>query len=249
MAFLVRWIIPVGGLVTFGFIFRRILELGSGDLPTPPRGMMPLGPERDAIYEPIASEIRIQTDILGISLNDAFDERAQGRDDISWPLVTLAGGQWGRLAGLLERLLSVSTKHLVNVRVVVPIRPMNAESFYSRVMIDQVRMHELIDQLVFSSKMRFQLQLRVLRRASQTLNQEFQRTCQNAQRIEDRSSDVWGRLDLYFHDFDIVAKQSLLALRTLLACLPHSALEPFAAEISVALGQSVRTAVIPARKP
>jgi hypothetical protein len=249
MTVFLRWIIPVGAFLTFGVIFRRFLDMGSSDLPATARGIMPLGPERDAIYEPVASEIRTQTDILGISLNDAFDERARGRDDISWPLVNLAGGQWARLADLVERLLAVSTKHLPNVRGVVPIRPMNVDAFSTRVLVDQVRMHELIDRLVFSSKMRFQLQLRVLRRASLTLNQEFQRTYQNAQRIEDRSPEVWRRLDLYFHDFDIVAKQFLLAVRTLLACLPHPALEAFAADISVALGQSVRTAIIPSRKP
>jgi hypothetical protein len=111
-------------------------------------------------------------------------------------------------------------------------------------MIDYVRTHELLEQLVFRSKLRFQLQLRMLRRAAETLSMEFRRAYRYADRTQDRPPELWNRLDFYFHDFDLIAKETLLSFRTLLLHLPHSSLPGFAADLRSLLQRGVRSAAV-----
>jgi len=75
-------------------------------------------------------------------------------------------------------------------RVIVPARSMVAHRFKSPVMLDYVRMHELLDQLVFRAKLRFQLHLHILRRAVETLSGEFRRSYRYAERTEDRPPEL-----------------------------------------------------------
>jgi len=102
----------------------------------------------------------------------------------------------------------------------------------------------LLDQLVFRSKMRFQLQVRVLRRAAETLTGEFYRTYRSADRNGDRSPELWARLDLLYHDFDLLTKESLLAFRAFLACLPDTALSGFAGHLAAIVWQRERPAAL-----
>ena len=182
-----------------------------------------------------------QAAILGISLNDAFEERDAGRQDIAWRLVRLSASEWDRLAEIVVGLLNVLTRHLPELRDAAPSRSMVAARFKSRIMIDHFRMQEFLDRVVFRSKLRFQLQLRVLRRAAETLTGEFRRTYRYAERTEDRPPELWNRLDLYFHDFDLVTKEALLAFRAFLVCLPHPALEKFASDLRTVMRTGTRS--------
>lgn len=240
-----RWLVAGGILIVVGFLLRRLLRLDRSEVPRR-RGFTPLTPDREAIYRPTVLEIETQSAILGISLNDAIEERDSAHHEIAWRLVGLTVTEWERLANIITGLLDASAKHLADVGVVVPVRNTDADRFRSQTLIDYVRMHELLDQLVFSSKRRFQLHLRVLRRAAETLTAECLHTYRYVQPAQDRSPELWKRLDLYFHDFDLVTKEALLAFRTLLVCLPHSALEAFAAEVKAVVTRSVRSTSVPA---
>ena len=238
-----EWVL--GGLVLLllGMLLRWILRLNRPE-GQHARGLVTLGPDREVIFQPIAQEMETQATILGISLNDAINERDAGQPEIAWRLVRLAASEWDRLAEILRLLSKVLADHVANARVVIPTRSVTAHHFRSRVMIDYLRMHELLDQLVFRSKLRFQLHLRMLRRAADTLSTEFRRAYRYADRTEDRPPELWNRLDYYFHDFDLITKETLLAFRALLFCLPHSDLASLAADLKPLLRHGVRAATV-----
>ena len=229
-----KWLIGALVLIGAGVLLRRVLHLDRVMTPRP-EGLLPLSPDREAIFQPIAQEVETQAAILGISLNDAFEERDAGHADIAWRLVRLSVSEWDRLTEIVKLLLNTMGKHLASAQAAVPVRSMVAHRFRSRIMIDYVRIHELLDQLVFRSRLRFQLHLRVLRRAMETLTAEFRRAYRYAERTEDHPPELWNRLDIYFHDLDLVVKEALLALRAFLICLPHAALERFATDLRLSL--------------
>ena len=237
-----KWLIAglmLGGL---GIALRRLLRLDERR-PSSAGRLPPLSEVRAAIYQPVVLEIETQSAILGISLNDAFEERDAGNPDIAWRLVRLSVSEWDRLTEIVTLLLRQMTRHLPLANVVVPTRTMGAGHFRSRVMVDYVSMHEFLDQLVFRSRLRFQLHLRVLRRAIETLSAEFRRSYRYAERSGDGPPELWTRFDHYFHDLDLVSKETLLALRALLACLPDSALHDFEADLQSILHRGVRATV------
>jgi hypothetical protein len=238
-----KWVFGALILLVVGLLLRRILRLNGQSGHRWP-GMLPLSAERERVYQPVAQEVETQTAILGISLNDAFVERDAGHSDIAWRLVRLLAGEWDRLAEIITLLLKTVAKHMPRARVVVPVRSLAAHRFKSQLMIDYVRSHELLDQLVFRSKLRFQLQVQGLRRAAETLTAEFRRMYRYAERTQDRPPEFWGQLDLHFHDFDLVAKETLLAFRAFLFCLPPSALEDFSADLEVILRHGVRSTTL-----
>lgn len=240
-----RWLLGILILAILGLLLRRILWRRQEPL-RHMRGLSPLGAEREALYQPIAREVEVQAAILGISLNEAIEERDAGNAEIAWRLVRLSVSEWDRLAEILTVLCTTLSKHLADVGAITPSRSMGAHHFKSPVMVDFVRMHELLDQLVFRSKLRFQLHLRVLRRAVETLSTEFRHTYRYGERSGDRPPQLWRRLDLYFHDLDLVAKETLLAYRTFLLCLPHSALAKLSAELQAVMRSKVRHASISA---
>jgi len=240
-----KWALGLLVLVLVGALLRWILRL---DRPVAPRaaGRVPLGADREAIFQPIAQEIETQAAILGISLNDAIEERDAGQSEIAWRLVRLAVSEWDRLAEIAALLSNVIAKHVSSACVVIPTRHVAANHFKSRVMIDYLRMHDLLDRLVFRSKLRFQLHLRMLRRATETLSTEFRRAYRYADRTEDRPPELWNRLDFYFHDFDLITKETLLAFRALLLSLPHSDLAGLAADLKTILRRGVRSTAVSA---
>jgi len=235
-----KWVLGGLLLVGVGVLLRRDLRMGS--LATPRlAGLPPLPPELHAVFHPIAQEVETNAAILGISLNDAFEERDAMRLDMAWHMVQLSAGEWARMAEIITALLNALTKHLENAATIVPARRIVAVRFKSRVMIDYIRMYELLDQLVFRSHQRFQLRVRLLRRAAENLTKEFRRTYRYMERTQDHSPEIWTRYDLYFHDFDLIAKETLLAFRTLLACLPPAALQDLSADVRALVQRGVRT--------
>ena len=207
-----------------------------------------MGSDCQAVYDGFAAEVEARIAMLGISLNDAFEERDAGRRDMAWRMVRLSASEWDGMEKIITGLLNTLTKHLPNAQVVVTPRSIHAHRFKSKPMVDFVRMHELLDQLVFSSRRRYQLQLRLLRRAAEIVTGEFRRTYRQAERTDDRSAEVWSQIDLYFHDFDIIAKEALLAFRAFLACLPLSVLPKFSLDLNALLRGRVRTRPVPVER-
>jgi hypothetical protein len=241
-----KWLLGAGALFLLGTMMRWILRLDRDDAPRM-TGLRPLGPERDVIYQPIAQEIETQAAILGISLNDAIEERDAGQIDIAWRLVRLSISEWDRLVEILGLLSLIMSRHLGSARAVVPVRSVVAERFKSHAMTDYVRMHELFDQLVFRTKLRFQLHLRMLRRAAEILSQGFHRDFRYADRTHHCPPEMWEKFDYYFHDLDLVVKETLLSCRALLACLPHSSLPSFALDLKSVVRRGVRSAALTSR--
>jgi hypothetical protein len=231
-------------LAGVGFLLRRLLWT---KLPEqrPPAGLAPLGAERRSVYDGFAPEVEARTVMLGISLNDAFEERDAGRPDMAWRMVRLSASEWDGMEKIVASLLDTLAKHLPDAQVVVTPRSIHAHRFKSKPMVDYVRMHELLDQLVFSSRRRYQLQLRLLRRAAEIVSGEFRRSYRQAERTDNPCSEVWNQIDLYFHDFDLIAKEALLAFRALLACLPLSVLPKLSLELNALLHGRVRTRSLP----
>lgn len=241
-----RWLAGILVLTGMGFLLRRLLGVNSA-AQRAPTGLAPLGPERQAVYDGFAPEVEARTAMLGISLNDAFEERDAGHD-MAWRMIRLSASEWDGMAKIVAGLLDALAKHLPNAQVVVMPRSIHAHRFKSRTMVDYVRMHELLDQLVFSSRRRYQLQLRLLRRAAEIVTGEFRYTYRHAERTGDQSPEVWNQIDLYFHDFDLIAKEALLAFRALLACLPLSVLPKFSLELNALLRGRVRTRSLPVQR-
>jgi hypothetical protein len=242
-----RWLAGLLVLTGVGFLLRRLLWVN----PPPqraPAGLAPLGPERQGVYDGFAREVEARTAMLGISLNDAFEERDAGRHDMAWRMIRLSASEWDGMERIAAGLLDTLAKHLPNAQVVVVPRSIHAHRFKSRPMVDYVRMHELLDQLVFSSRRRYQLQLRLLRRAAEIVTGEFRHTYRQAERTGDPSPEVWNQIDLYFHDFDLIAKEALLAFRALLASLPFSVLPKFSLELNALLRGRVRTRSLPVER-
>jgi hypothetical protein len=193
------------------------------------------------LYNHLHREIESHSAMVGVSLNEAIEQYRAGRPAHAWSMVRLSVAEWRRLAEILGSAHTVVGRHLSATVVVVPVRGKSAEYFKTRLMADSARLHELLDQLVFRSNLRFQLHLRFLRRAVETLTLEFTRTCRTAERTDDGSPEIWSRLDHFFHDFDLVAKETLLASRAFLACLPDTAIERFAADLVAALGRPAQS--------
>jgi len=238
-----RWVVgALGGgfLLLFGYALRRFLNLqgASGGRPC---GWVHLTAERESIYQSVALEIETRASILGVSLNDAIEERDLGKQEIAWRLVGLADCEWERLAQIANGLLNALGKYMPAARVVVPVRNIASHHFKSPTMVDYARMHEVLDQFVFRYKLRFQLHIRVLRRAVETLTSEFGQTYRSVLRTGASSNGVWNHLDLCFHDFDLITKEVLLAFRAFLACLPDEELEALATDLNALVVRGVRT--------
>jgi hypothetical protein len=231
-----------GGSILAGcaILLRRLLGMGASKS-VERRGLLPLSPERESIYQSIAQDLETQCTMMGITLNDAMNERDEGNSDIAWRLIRLCRDQWDRVMEILGLLLNVMGKYMPATRVVVPLRSISAQRYKSRTMTDFFRMYEFLDQLVFRSKLRFQLQTGILRRAAETLTNEFGRNYRYVARTGDASPELWSRLDFSFHDFDLLGKETLLAFRTFLACLPDPALAAFASDLATARARTEHT--------
>jgi len=55
-------------------------------------------------------------------------------------------------------------------------------------------------------------------------------------------------LDYYFHDFDLIAKETLLAFRTLLACQSPQEAQALALDLRVLLERGMRVSVSPSNQ-
>lgn len=226
---------------------RRVLGMGSLEK-AQAGGAGYLRGDLRAVYQPLAEEIEAHSAILGITLNDAFGERQANRPEMAWHLVRLAVGEWERLAELVVGLQDILSKSLPATTGIFPVHCVATDHFKSRPVIDNIRLYEFLDQALFSSKRRFALQLHLLSRSGAILSKEFKHTFREGALTLNCSLELWTRLDCNFHDFDLIAKETLLAFRTLLLCESPEAAQELALELQVLLERGMRASVSPAQR-
>lgn len=233
-----HWALATFTLLAVAIVCRRLLRLdGTAGVQ---RGLVRLQREREEIYEPVALEIETQTVILGISLNEALGERQQGNTENAWRLVGLAVCQWNRLAETVAGLLSAIEANIPSAQSALRVRVIDRQRFRSRTMMEFTHFRDALEQLLFRSKVRFQMNIRMLRRAVEALTSDFERAHDAIGRRNDASSESWDLIDPAFYDFDLVIKEALLAFRNLLPALPESALGEFACDLKPVVSRSVR---------
>lgn len=201
-----------------------------------------------AVFEPVEQEIAARLTILGITLNDAFGEREANRQEMAWRTVRLAVGEWERLTEIIVGLQSLISKFLPGTHGVVPVQRVAVGRFKTRAVWDYAGLYEFLDQILFRSKLRFALQLRLLSHGSAVLSREFKRACREGALTIDSSEELWNRLDCYFHDLDLISKETLLAFRTLLSCQSPQGAQEFALDLTALLDRGVRVSVSPSRQ-
>ncbi|HEV2352589.1 MAG TPA: hypothetical protein VG028_22370 [Terriglobia bacterium] len=236
-----------GGLILLvvGLVLRHALRIGAR--PGARAGHPDyLNPGQLALYTSFSNELETQVAIISVSLNDAFEERDSGRYENAWHLVKISAGEWQRVTEILTALLDAIQKNLAKAQALIPYRGMVARRFQSRTMVDLLRMYEFLDQLLFRSRARFHLQVHMLRKAAASLTREFARTFEYGERTQDRPAELWQRLDIYSHDFDLVNKEALMAFRAFLVSLSPANLERFAAELESVLRREARPASLSA---
>ncbi|MGH9445408.1 MAG: hypothetical protein ACRD3O_06760 [Terriglobia bacterium] len=232
-----HWVLAGITLIAVGVTCRRVLCF---DEPQGEKGIPVLRWEREHIYQSVAVEVDTQIVILGISLNEALGECSAGNYETAWRLVHLAICQWARLADAISLLLTALDRNLPSTRTVPAIRSMRRDRFKSPAMVEFVQMRDLLDQLVFRSKVRFKGHLGVLERAVEALSADLERACGSAECQPDGHANIWSCLDPAFYDFDLIIKETLLSFRAFLLALPDSALGDFAQDLIVVANHSVR---------
>jgi len=233
------WVLASITLLALGALLRRLLGLTSAGR----NGRSLLGGNQQRLCQTIFLEIEAQSAMLAISLNEAMEERDLRNFDNSRNFLHLTASEWERLAELLTFLLQLTGDYLPVARMPVPARAMDAAHFRSESMIEYVRLHEWVDQFLFRNKLRFNLQVRVLRRAVETLTEDFRQTQPRAHSTVEDGRAAWSRLDRDLHDLDLISKEVLLTIRSFLTCLPDSAARQFAAELRPVLERGVRASV------
>ena len=232
------WLLGGMVLLLVGVAMRRLLGLS--------------GPGRlrrvrlDAVCERLCKAVMLELDarsaMLAIFLNDAIEQGELGNPELAVRLLELTLSEWNSLADDLLSILEVINFSLPQARVTLPVRNIEPSNFKSEVMADYVRLHEWVDQFLFRTKLRFHLQIRVLRHAVETLTSDFRQAQPPLQPVDVAAGRPWNRLDRDYHDFDLVSKETVLALRNLVGCLPEDAITEVAARLHPLLQRGVRSA-------
>lgn len=235
------WFLGAMVLLVAGWVLRRLLRLNQPQALR--RSAIPqLTPDRENLYLRLQQEVEAHSHMIGVVLNEAIGQHRDGRSDLAWRLARLSAAEWRRLTEILTATLAAVGRNLHATVAAVPVRGKTADHFKTRQMMDSARLHELLNQLVFRSNLRVQLHLRFLRRAVETLTDQYEYARRFAERTDDGTRETWRRLDHLYHDFDLIAKETLLATRAFLVCLPDEAVEPFAARLRPALERPARSA-------
>ncbi len=226
----------LGGLVLLisGLILRRFLGL-SGVSRKCAWLEERLSREQAALFTPFSTEVETQATIISVSLNDAIDECNAGHDQAAWRLVQISAGEWRRVAAILTGLLELLQRNLPRADSMIAYRGMVVRRFKSPAMAEYLRMYHFLEMVVFRSHMRFRLQVRTLKGALAALTREFTRAYQYGDQTGDRLPELWHRLDIFTHDFDLLTKEALMATRAMLASLPPEDLPQFAAAMKACL--------------
>jgi len=231
------WIFEIGILLVVAVALRRILRMGQNTVPkqVAPRFRRPAN---NPICSPLLSEVDAHTAILGVVLNDAINELVSGNPEISGRMLGVFNSERGRLVELVINLQNLSLKYLPTVQYPVEARSLDPASFRSKPVSEFLKRHGVLEQFVFRSKLRFQLQFRLLRRVTALLNESFEEVGGHAGMDIEGLHRTLSQLDLYFHDLDLLTKETILGFSEELAALPDGVLEDMAAEISVLTSHS-----------
>ena len=228
----------MGGTILFGMgiLLRRLLGLGR----TNPRHELGLDPEQRSLCEAVTEEVGSRSAILAVLLNESIEELAAGNAANAADLLDLAEGEWISLAHLLSSILRNVADYLPVAHIAIPVRSKVSEHFRSDVMIDYLRLHEWVDQFALPAKVRFRLQLKVLRHAVNILTADFRRAEARRHLGTPLSRALWNRLDRDYHDFDLIAKRTILAFGKFSSWLPQSAAAGFFLALRPTLDRGVR---------
>jgi hypothetical protein len=232
-----KWVLGGWALLAVGTLLRRILRMDGGNKRS---ALQPIGSLREMIFEPIALELETQGAMLAVALNDAIEERDAGRLDIAWSTVRMTASQWERLAEIINVVLDVVGQYMPVAQVVVPARLLGKQRYLSPVMFEYARNKDFVQKFIFRSKMRFQMHLWVLHKAVETLTADFLRVYSSAECSHLYPEELWRTFDVQLHDFDLLTKESLLAVRSFLMGLPDSALRELSFDLKAALPRGVR---------
>lgn len=226
------WIFEIGILLVLAFVLRRILRMGKNTVPekASPRFRRPAN---NPLCSPLLSEIDTHTAILGVVLNDAINEQASGNPEIARSMLGVFNSERERLVEMVINLQNLSLKYLPTVQYPVETRTLDPESFRSKPISEFLARHGTLEQFVFRSKLRFQLQLRLLRRMTALLNESFEEVRHRTGMGAEDFPSTLSQLDLYYHDLDLLTKETILGFGEELAALPDAVLEDMAVEISV----------------
>ena len=229
------WPESIAVLAAVGVVTRRLLGLTG----TRTKTGTPVAGTRARLCRAVTLDIEAQTAILAVSLNDAMEERDCGHPEIASSTLDVTTAQWSRQAETLALLLRAMTRHLPMARVSMPGRTLVPEYFKSEAMQGYLGLHESADEFVMRNKPRFSLHVRALDQAVLRLTADFLEAQPGPETAPD--SVLWTRLDHDFHDFDLLSKETVLAIRSFVVCLPPAALESFAAEALPALRRGIHT--------
>ena len=236
----------MGIFVSIAVFFRRMLKPRPKEI-RPLRGVVRLSAEREALYRPLAQEVEVRSAILAITANDAFEEYEAGRMDCAWRLMDLVSGELTGLANLNSALNAVVSKYLPAVQFVVPLRHLDSKHFRSALMNEYSRLQEVLGQFVFPSKLRFQFHLRVLRQAADALVADLGSARSLAKESDSSFLDVWKRMEADLHDFDLVIKETMLALRVFLGGLDAAELGNLRVDLDAIPSHARRSTPLPSR--
>lgn len=235
------WVMGGVILVGMGILLRRALGLG-----TPVSHRAPfLDAGHKWFCASMAEEVQSRSKMIAALLNDAIDELQAGHCRNAADLLGLVEAGWTGRAELLVELLRAITDYLPLARIVIPIRSPVPAQCRSDVMIDYLRVHTLLDQFLFRSKLRFHLQIRILRHAVDILTADFRRADPKNHLSPTFSRALWDRLDRDDHDFDLVAKKTVLALAKFISWLPQDAASKLVQELRPLLDRGVRSVAHP----
>ena len=233
------WVLETGVLLVVAVVLRRLLHLGHRSAP---KGAAPNNRNSyiSPLCSPLASDIEAHTAILGVVLNDIIEEQNSGHASIARETLALFDGEWSRLVKLVENLQGLSLRYLPAVQYPIDARNLDARSFRSQPLSEFIRRNGDLSQFVFRSRLRFQLQMRLLGRATALLDESFEELRHDAEQSPRLFDWALSQIDLHFHDLDRLTKETLLGFNEELGCLPDAALGDLVTELAtLTTGQDV----------
>lgn len=224
------WVLAVVALLLVAYVCRRILRL---DQP-PARAWRPaaLPLNRFQIYRTAAQEVETQTGMLSVTLNEALGDYGAGNGANAVAHMLLAVQQWDLLAQLVSSVLKTVTENMPQVGTMASYREINPACFQSRAMADLMKSGGKLHQFIYHSKGRFDFRVQLIRSSLETLTEEFRSTFGLADPAPQFPASKWRDIDPTHHDYDLIAKEALLAVRDFLGALPEAAIPGFGVEIA-----------------
>lgn len=224
------WALAAFALLLMAYVCRRILRMDESSRPPWRPAALPLN--RFQIYRNAAQEIETQSYMLGVTVNEALGDFEAGDGLKAAAEIVLAAEQWDLLAQLVSNLLKVITESMPQVGTIASYREINPAGFRSRAMAEFMKSGGKLHQFIYRSKGRFDFRLQLIRSAVAELTAEFRSSYASSGREQDFPPTQLKEIDPTLHDYDLVAKEALLAMRDFLGVLPEGAVPAFGMEVA-----------------